>query len=158
MLDEQVRRKAFLVLILLAVYAGVSFWVPFSKYWVMKDLMQTQSRMFHAFPSTDRVRDFLIGKAEALELRIRPEDVRVQNINGEVIYIEMTWDAPVDILFYHTNLNFNPKIFGLVRGFDNSGLASGSLDELTPLLSDSTNRFLENKNLLQSSIRRFFSR
>ena len=116
-MDEQIRRKIVLSLILLTVYVGVSFWVPYSKLWVMKDLMQTQSRMFFAFPSTGRVRDYLGGKAEELQLRLKPEDVRVQNINGEIIYIEMSWEAPVDIFFYHTTLHFNPKIFGLVRGF-----------------------------------------
>ena len=157
-MDPAIRRKIILVLLLFAVYTGVSFWVPYSKLWVMKDLMQSQSRMFYTYPNTERVRDFLIGKAEDLELPLKPEDVKVQSINGEIIYIEMNWDAPVDILMYHTSLHFSPRIFGLIRGFGAGAQGELSNDEMQSQLSDSTARFLRQKNLLQHSIRDFFSR
>ncbi|MCE5271577.1 hypothetical protein LLH00_09885 [bacterium] len=158
-MDSDLRRKIYLVLGLLAVYAAVSFWVPYSKLWVMKDLMQTQSRMFFASQSEERVRAFLAAKAEDLNLSVRPEDLRVQTINGEIIYIELSWKAPVDILFFHTSLDFNPKIFGLIRGFE--GATTGSIespDSAVSDLSDSTARFLQEHNMLGGSIKGFFSR
>ncbi len=158
-MDSDLRRKFYLVLGLLAVYAAVSFWVPYSKLWVMKDLMQTQSRMFFASQSEEQVRSFLAAKAEDLDLRVQPENIRVQTINGEIIYIELSWKAPVDILFFHTSLDFNPKIFGLIRGFE-GGTASSidSPDSAISSLSDSTARFLQSRNMIGGSIKGFFSR
>jgi len=157
-MDVELRRKLYLILLLLVVYTGVSFWVPFSKLWVMKDLMQTQSRMFFVSQSVEQVQSFLTAKAAELELIVQTEDVKVQTINGEIIYIELSWKAPVDILFFHTSLNFSPRIFGLIRGFESLTPGSELPESVVSELSDSTTRFLENRNMLGSSIRDFFSR
>jgi hypothetical protein len=157
-MDVEVRRKVYLVLFLLAVYTAVCFWVPYSKLWVMKDLMQTQSRMFFTTQSVEQVYKYLSAKADELELSIRPEDIKVQTINGEIIYIELSWKAPVDILLFHTSLDFSPRIFGLIRGFENLSPASELPDSIVSELSDSTTRFLKNRNMLERSIENFFSR
>ncbi len=157
-MDAEVRRKIYLVLFLFAVYTAVCFWVPYSKLWVMKDLMQTQSRMFFATQSVEQVHKYLSGKAAELELDVRPEDIKVQTINGEIIYIELSWKAPVNILLFRTSLDFSPRIFGLIRGFENFSTGSELPDSLVSELSDSTTRFLKNRNVLGRSIKNFFSR
>lgn len=151
------KRKLVLLALLLGVYTATSFWVPYSKLWFIEDIMQNQVRLFFASQSIDLVRSILIEKAEALDIPIKEEDIEVQNINGEIIYIEMRWDEPVDILFYHTNLHFEPKIFGLIREFELGSIGSSSPQSFDKLieLSDSTNRFLRNKNLL-NYIKDFF--
>ena len=157
-MDEQIRRKIVLVLILLAAYAGVSFWIPYSRLWLMKDLMETQARLFYAYQSPQRVRDFLMGKAGDMNIPLLPDGVKVQNINGEIIYIELSWEAPVNIFFFHTSLHFAPKIYGLIHGFDDVGTESSLGAPDTSALSDSTNRFLRRKGLLQHTIGNFFTR
>ena len=151
------KRKLVLLALLLGVYTAVSFWVPYSKKWFIEDIMQNQTRLFFANQSIDRVRSILIEKAEALDIPIKEEDIEVQNINGEIIYIEMRWDEPVDILFYRTSLHFEPKIFGLIRGFEVGGIGSASPQSFDKLIefSDSTTRFLRDKNLL-NYVRNFF--
>ena len=157
-MDAEVRRKIYLVLFLFSIYTAVCFWVPYSKLWVMKDLMQTQSRMFFTTHSIEQVHKYLSVKADELELSVRPDDIKVQTINGEIIYIELSWKAPVDILLFHTTLDFSPRIFGLIRGFDNLAPGDELPDSVVAELSDSTARFLKNRNVLGRSIRNFFSR
>jgi hypothetical protein len=148
---ELLRRKIALLSFLLAFYTGVSFWVCYSKLWFIKDVMHNQARLFFATQSMDYVKNILIDKAEALDIPINPEDVKVQNINGEIIYIELRYDVPLDILFYHSTLHFEPKIFGLIKGFDmterKNAFTTDSYESLT-MLSDSTKNFLREKHLL----------
>ena len=157
---ELYRRKIFLILLLLAAYLAVSLWVPYSKYWFIKDVIENQARLFFASQSTVNLRETIIRKAEALDVALEPEDVLIQNINGEVIYIELSYDVPLDILFYHTTLHFEPKIFGLIRGFGPEGqFAPGKqydFESVLAELSDSTKRFLRGKTL-QSYFRTFFA-
>ncbi|OGG03511.1 MAG: hypothetical protein A3F83_09145 [Candidatus Glassbacteria bacterium RIFCSPLOWO2_12_FULL_58_11] len=143
-------RKLILLGLLLLVYVAISFWVPYSKLWLMQDLMQTQARLFFASQSGKDIQDFLIKKAEALDVPLKREEIKVETINGEIIYFELQLNVPLDILFYHTSLHFEPKIFGLIRGFDlDKNAASGNLEDLSSLaeLSDSTKNYLRNKTL-----------
>ena len=152
------KRKLILLALMLAIYAAVSFWVPYSKLWFIEDIMKNQARLFFASQSIDRVREVLITKAEALEIPVRDKDIEVKNINNEIIYLEMRWDEPVDILFYRFSLHFEPKMLGLIRRFEQGGMGSSSpqsFDELIEL-SDSTARFLRDKNL-QNYVQDFFS-
>jgi hypothetical protein len=144
---------------LLAVYTGVSFWIPYSKLGFMEDIMQNQARLFFANQSIEYVRRILTEKAEALEISLRDENISVENINGEIIYIEMSWDAPVDILFFHTSLHFEPKIFGLIHKFgtDQSNQSTSSSINNLPEFSDSTSRYLNNRNL-RNYVKDFFSK
>ncbi|MBN2289231.1 MAG: hypothetical protein JXQ83_07850 [Candidatus Glassbacteria bacterium] len=153
------KRKLILLALVLAVYTAVSFWIPYSKLNVLEYIMENQARLYFATQSIDRVRRILIEKAEALEIPVRNEDILVENINGEIIYLEMRWDEPVDILFYHTSLHFEPKIFGLIRGFDldpNRQPTAAGPDVLAEL-SDSTARYLRNKDL-QDYFKDFFNK
>ena len=65
---EMYKRKLVLLGLIIAIYCLVSFWVPYSKYWFMKDIMQTQARMYFAMQSAKDCRDLLIRKAEALDV------------------------------------------------------------------------------------------
>ncbi len=156
---QMYQRKLVLLALLLGVYTAISFWVPYSKLWFIEDVMQNQARLFFASQSVDRVRVILTAKAEALTIPIKDENIEVKNINGEIIYLEMRWDEPVDILFYHTSLHFEPKIFGLIRGFEPGGMGSSSLQSFDKLveLSDSTTRFLRDRNL-RNYVEDFFAK
>jgi len=145
---ELYRRKLFLLGFLLLVYVTFSFWVPYSKLWFIRDIMQTQSRLFFATRSTAELRNYLIQKAEALDIALEPKDVTVKNINGEILYIELQYDVPLDILFYHTTLHFEPKTFGLIREFDMGGKYLEEIKDpyqCLAELSDSTKRFLQTR-------------
>ena len=154
------KRKLSLLVLLLVIYTMVSFWIPYSKKNFIEDIMQNQARLYFTTQSTERIRKFLTAKADALKIPVGDEDITVEEINNEIIYIEMRWNEPVDILFYHTNLHFEPKIFGLIRGFDLDQQVGVTIDQSLDALaelSDSTNRFLRNRKL-QSFIKDFFSR
>lgn len=157
---ELYRRKFALIALLLGVYIAVSFWVPYSKLWLIKDVMETQARLYFTSQSTSALRELLIRKAGNLDVALDEEDVIIQNINGEIIYIELSYNVPLDILFYHTTLHFEPKIFGLIRGFGPGGQFSAEkaydFDAVLAELSDSTKRFLHGKTL-QAFLRNFFA-
>ncbi|MFH1069638.1 MAG: hypothetical protein V1794_08460, partial [Candidatus Glassbacteria bacterium] len=115
------KRKLILLGLLLGVYCLVSFWVPYSKSWFLKDIMQTQARLYFATQSVDNLRERLIRKAEAIDVPLADNQVTVQTINGEIIYLELDLNIPYNLLFYHSTLHFEPKIFGLIRGFEVAG-------------------------------------
>ncbi len=155
---ELYRRKLLLVALLLAVYLGVSLWVPYSKLWLIQDLMETQARLYFATQSPRELRDYLVRKAEALELPLDTSQVTVQNVNGEVVYLDLDLEVPLELPFYHRSLHFRPKTFGLIRGFASAAPASPP-DSLDPLagLSDSTRGFLRGRTL-GDYLQEFFAR
>jgi hypothetical protein len=147
---ETYLRKLVVLGILLAVYLGVSFWVPFSKKWLMDDIIHNQARLFFTTQSPKALRAKIIDKAEALGIPLGPEQVTVQNINGEIIYIELDLNVPYDILLYNSTLHFEPKIFGLIRGFNLAGGRSAknaTVEQNLFTLSDSTQKYLRDKTL-----------
>jgi len=154
---EMYKKKLYWLAFLLSVYIAVSFWISYSKLWFIEDIMQNQARLFFINQSLSRVHETLIEKAEALKIQIHDDSILVENINNEIIYIEMRWNEPVDILFYHVNLHFEPKIFGLIRGFDvgKAGLSEDQKINALIQFSDSTNRFLRDRNL-RSYLKDFF--
>lgn len=150
-------RKTVWLLILVLIYIAVSFWVPYSKLWLIQDVMQNQARLFFANQSTEAVKKTLFDKATALNIMVNEDNITVQNINGEIIYIEMRWKEPTSFFFIKKELEFEPKIFGLIRGFGTD--AAFKLDKNFSNisgLSDSTNLFLQNMTL-QGQVRTFFS-
>ena len=157
---ELYQRKFVLIVLLLCVYLAVSFWVPYSKLWFIRDVMENQARLYFANQSIDALRELLIRKAETLDVALEQADVIIQNINGEIIYIELKYNVPLDIFFYHTMLHFEPKIFGPIRGFGPGGQFSAEkgydFESVLAELSDSTKRFLREKTL-QTYFRRFFA-
>jgi len=98
---ELYKRKIFLILLLLCAYIAVSFWVPYSKLWFIKDVMENQARLYFASQSINGLRELFIRKAEALDVALEQEDVLIQNINGEVIYRTAIRCAPRYIFLPH---------------------------------------------------------
>ncbi|HLA40104.1 MAG TPA: hypothetical protein VJ417_08910 [Candidatus Glassbacteria bacterium] len=144
------KRKLVLLGLIIAIYCLVSFWVPYSKYWFMKDIMQTQARMYFAMQSAKDCRDLLIRKAEALDVPVADDQVTVQTINGEIIYLEIDLNVPYSLFSFESTLHFDPKIFGLIRSFEVGGKYIEELDDkyqAMAALSDSTQKFLRNKTL-----------
>ncbi len=144
-------RKLVLLELLFVIYLGVCYWVPYSKKWLMDDIINNQARLFFATQSMQRLRAKIVTKAEALDIPLEPEQVMVQNINGEIIYIELDLNVPFNILSYNSTLHFEPKIFGLIRGFNFAGgrsVDNSTLDQNLAGLSDSTKQYLRNKTLM----------
>lgn len=147
---ERYFRKLILLGLTIAAYLGVCFWIPYSKKWLMDDIIHIQARLYFATQTKMALQDKIIAKAEALDIPLEPEQVSVQNINGEIIYIELDLNIPYDILTYNSSLHFEPKIFGLIRGFASAGGTldeNATIDQTLAALSDSTKLYLRNKTL-----------
>ena len=143
-------RKLVWMFVLIATYVGVSFWVPYSKKWLIDDVINNQARLYFASQSKQNLQNRIIQKAESLEIPLKEEQITVQNINGEIIYIELDLNIPYNILTYHSTLHFEPKIFGLIRGFNFAGSSVGEdadIDQTLAALSDSTKEYLRNRTL-----------
>jgi hypothetical protein len=143
-------RKLVLLEFLIALYVGVCFWVPYSKKWLLDDVINNQARLYFATQSQQNLRDNIIGKAESLGIPLKPDQITVQNINGEIIYIELDLIVPYNILTYNSTLHFQPKVFGLIRGFNFAGSSVGAdanIDQTLTSLSDSTKQYLRSRTL-----------
>lgn len=147
---ERYFRKLILMELLIVVYLGVCFWVPYSKKWLMDDIIHNQARLYFATQSLQALKAKIIDKAESMEIPLKPEQVTVQNINGEIIYIELDLNVPFNIIMYNSTLHFEPKLFGLIRGFNYAGGRSAdnaTIDQNLTALSDSTKQYLRNRTL-----------
>jgi len=143
-------RKLVLLELLIAIYIGVCYWVPYSKKWLLDDVINNQARLYFATQSKQNLQNKIIEKAELLGIPLLTDQLTVQNINGEIIYIELDLNVPYDILTYNSTLHFEPKIFGLIRGFNFAGSSIGEdadIDQTLAELSDSTKQYLRNRTL-----------
>ena len=143
-------RKLILLELLIAIYIGVCYWIPYSKKWLLDDVIHNQARLYFATQSKQNLQNKIIEKAEIMGIPLSHEQIAVQNINGEIIYIEVDLNVPYNISAYHSTLHFEPKIFGLIRGFNFAGSGYGEdadIDQTLASLSDSTKQYLRNKTL-----------
>ena len=143
-------RKLVLLAGLIVIYIGVSFWVPYSKKWLIDDIIHNQARLFFATQSQHTLKDKIIGKVEYLDIPLKPEQITIQNINGEIIYIELDLNIPFNIFTYNSTLHFEPKVFGLIRGFNFAGGGTAdatNIEQSLNSLSDSTKEYLRSKTL-----------
>ena len=74
-------RKLVLLEILIVIYVGVCFWVPYSKKWLLDDVLNNQARLYFATQSPKNLKSKIVSKAEALGIPLKPDQITVQNIN-----------------------------------------------------------------------------
>ncbi len=97
-----------ILLIVLLVYIGYKFAIPYYKYTTLKSEAKQIARL--ELHNTKRVQNMVFKKAKALKVPIKKEDIHVR-VAEEMITIRTSWSETVDILgIYQKNLIFTIDI------------------------------------------------
>jgi membrane-associated protease RseP (regulator of RpoE activity) len=103
--------KAVIVtgILLLGVFAGIKVIPPYVAYYQLNDKVQEIARFGVVEHSTeDQIKEKVFKTIEDLEIPATREDIRVSALSTRVS-ISVDYKVPVDILFYHVDLHFNPN-------------------------------------------------
>jgi len=103
--------KAIIVtgILLLGVVAGIKVIPPYVAYYELNDKVQEIARFGVVEHSTeDQIKEKVFKTIEDLEIPATREDIKVSAVSTRVS-ISVDYKVPVDILFYHVDLHFNPN-------------------------------------------------
>ena len=105
------RFKAILItaVILLIIYSGVKIIPAYVSDYELSDKMQEQARFAVVNRYTEeQIRDNIFKTVQELDIPAKREDIKVAASNA-IVKISLNYTVPVDLLFYHMDLNFSPS-------------------------------------------------
>jgi hypothetical protein len=103
--------KAILVtvVIVLIIYSGVKIIPAYVSDYELSDKMQEQARFAVVNRYTEeQIRDNIFKTVQDLDIPAKREDIKVA-ANNAIVKISLNYTVPVDLLFYHIDLNFSPS-------------------------------------------------
>src|SRR5262245_2426222 len=103
--------KAIIVtaILILGIFACVKVIPPYVAYYQLNDKVQEIARFGVVEHSTeDQIKEKVFKTIEDLEIPATRDDIRVSAVSTRVS-ISVDYKVPVDILFYHVDLHFNPN-------------------------------------------------
>jgi hypothetical protein len=103
--------KTFLYLLFLGlfIYSGIKLVPPYVAEYQLSDKMQEQARFAIVNRYTeDQIRDNIFKVIQDLEIPAKREAIKVSETN-QLVKISLDYTVPVDLLFYHLDMHFNPS-------------------------------------------------
>ena len=99
----------FAVAILLVIYCAVKIVPAYMADYQLSDKMQEQARfaVVNRY-SEEQIRDNIFKTVQELDIPAKREEIKVAASNA-VVKISLNYTVPVDLLFYHIDLNFTPS-------------------------------------------------
>ena len=107
--EGKLRAVLYTAVIALVIYSGVKIVPPYLSDYQLTDKMQEQARfaVVNRY-SEEQIRDNIFKVMQDLDIPAKREDVKVLASNA-VVKISLNYTVPVDLLFYHMELNFSPS-------------------------------------------------
>jgi hypothetical protein len=103
--------KAVLVTaaVALVIYSAVKIIPSYVSDYQLSDKMQEQARfaVVNRY-SEEQIRDNLFKTMQELEIPAKRDDIKVA-ANNSMVKISLNYTVPVDLFFYHLDLNFSPS-------------------------------------------------
>jgi hypothetical protein len=103
--------KAVLVTaaVALVIYSAVKIIPSYVSDYQLSDKMQEQARfaVVNRY-SEEQIRDNLFKTIQELEIPAKRDDIKVA-ANNSMVKISLNYTVPVDLFFYHLDLNFSPS-------------------------------------------------
>jgi hypothetical protein len=93
----------------LVIYSAVKIIPPYISDYQLSDKMQEQARfaVVNRY-SEDQIRDNLFKTMQELDIPAKRDDIKVA-ANNAMVKISLNYTVPVDLFFYHLDLNFSPS-------------------------------------------------
>jgi hypothetical protein len=98
-----------IAVIALLIYAAVKIVPPYFSDYQLSDKMQEQARfaVVNRF-SEEQIRENLFKTIQELDIPAKREDIKIVASNA-IVKITLKYTVPVDLFFYHLDLNFSPS-------------------------------------------------
>ena len=98
-----------IAVIALLIYAAVKIVPPYFSDYQLSDKMQEQARfaVVNRF-SEEQIRENLFKTIQELDIPAKREDIKIV-ANNAIVKISLKYTVPVDLFFYHLDLNFSPS-------------------------------------------------
>jgi hypothetical protein len=107
--EGKLKAVIYTAVILLVIYAGVKILPSYVSGYQLSDKMQEQARFAVVNRYTEeQIRDNVFKVVQELEIPAKREDIKVTASNA-IVKISLKYTVPVDLLFYHMDLNFSPS-------------------------------------------------
>jgi hypothetical protein len=107
--EGKLKAILFTVVIVLIIYSGVKIIPAYVSEYELSDKMQEQARFAVVNRYTeDQIRDNIFKMVQDLDIPAKREDIKVA-ANNAIVKISLNYTVPVDLLFYHIDLNFSPS-------------------------------------------------
>lgn len=106
--------KAILVTLVIAfgAYAAFKIVPVYSAEYQLRDKLEEQARFSVVnHYSEDQIKDIIYKEIQDLDIPAKRDDIHVM-ATMSTVKISVTYSVPVDLLFFHTVLNFNPSSEG----------------------------------------------
>jgi hypothetical protein len=103
--------KAVLIIavVLLVIYSAVKIIPAYVSDYQLADKMQEQARFAVVNRYTEeQIRDNVFKTVQELEIPAKRDDIKVTASNA-MVRISLNYTVPVDLFFYHADLNFSPS-------------------------------------------------
>jgi len=107
--EGKLKAIGYTAVIVLVLYSAWKFIPPYISDYELSDKMQEQARyaVVNRY-SEEQIRDNIFKVTQDLEIPAKREDIKVAASNA-IVKISVTYTVPVDLFFYHTDLNFSPS-------------------------------------------------
>jgi hypothetical protein len=98
-----------IAVIALLIYSAVKIVPPYFSDYQLSDKMQEQARfaVVNRF-SEEQIRENLFKTIQELDIPAKREDIKIV-ANNAIVKITLKYTVPVDLFFYHLDLNFSPS-------------------------------------------------
>ena len=98
-----------LAVIALLIYAAVKIVPPYFSDYQLSDKMQEQARfaVVNRY-SEEQIRENLFRTMQELDIPAKRDDIKIVASNA-IVKISLKYTVPVDLFFYHLDLNFSPS-------------------------------------------------
>jgi hypothetical protein len=107
--EGRLKAILFTAVIVLVIYSAVKIIPPYVSDYQLSDKIQEQARFAAVNRYTEeQIRDNIFKVVQELEIPVKREDIKVAAINA-VVKISLKYTVPVDLFFYHMELNFSPS-------------------------------------------------
>jgi uncharacterized protein DUF4845 len=103
-------KNIFVVAVIaLLIYSAVKIVPPYFSDYQLSDKMQEQARfaVVNRF-SEEQIRENLFKTIQELDIPAKREDIKIVASNA-IVKISLKYTVPVDLFFYHLDLNFSPS-------------------------------------------------
>jgi hypothetical protein len=107
--EGKLKAILYTAVIVLAIYSAVKIIPPYISDYQLSDKMQEQARfaVVNRY-SEEQIRDNIFKMVQELDIPAKREDIKVAASNA-MVKISLNYTVPVDLFFYHMDLNFTPS-------------------------------------------------
>jgi hypothetical protein len=107
--EGKLKAIVYTAVIVLAIYSAVKIVPAYISDYQLSDKMQEQARFAVVNRYTEeQIRDNIFKVVKELEIPAKREDIKVLASNA-IVKISLNYTVPVDLFFYHMDLNFSPS-------------------------------------------------